>query len=291
MLCIITPGKNESENIKGLVESLTIQSRMPDLWIFVNDNSTDNTEITFFNCIKERNVDERFEFVYTIYPNRSESYQLGEHYSSLISYALNIVKKYEVDKNLKFEYIGILDCDIRLPDNYYAFLLNEFDLNEDLGIVSAGSQVEVQKDGNSFNSVVNSEHCPGGFRVWRSTCLDSTGYSITISQDAVSEARAIMLGWQVKSFPELIVTMRARGSKFGYDYYGRSAYQRHIPFWIVLIQCVYLFFIGRQQSARQYFFGYFTAKSEGVSKISDPLAKRYFKTKLRRKIIKYMGFR
>lgn len=289
MFCIITPGKNESENLKELMKCLISQSRVPDFWIFVNDNSTDNTEMTFFNSIKELNFDDKIEFIYTIYPNKSDVYQLGEHYSGLILFAMNIIKEIEFDKSVKFEYIGILDCDIRLPENYYSFLLKELELVPNLGIVSAGTQVEEKTDGSSFKSTVDSEHCPGGFRVWKSSCLDSTGYSITVSQDAVSEARAIMLGWQIKSFPNLTVTMRARGSKFGYDYYGRSAYQRHIPFWIVVIQFVFLFFQGRRISAKHYVSGYLSAKSNGLSKISDPLAILYFKTKFRRKMKRYFG--
>ncbi len=46
-LAIVTPAKNEAKNIPNLVRAMAGQTRKPDLWIFINDGSTDDTARVF----------------------------------------------------------------------------------------------------------------------------------------------------------------------------------------------------------------------------------------------------
>lgn len=55
-----------------------------------------------------------------------------------------------------------------------------------------------------------------------------------------------MLGWKVKSFPELEVSLRQRGAKFGFEYYGKSAYMRHVPYLYVLAGAARMYLLGKR---------------------------------------------
>ncbi|MBR9774821.1 MAG: glycosyltransferase family 2 protein [Cytophagales bacterium] len=282
-LAIVTPAKNEAKNIPKLVGSMAEQTKRPDLWIFINDGSTDNTVEVFEEEIKKHGAafkNTRIQLVN--YEDVDQSYALGPKYSRIIKFGLN--KILSLEKDFKYEYVGILDSDV-FPENvYYEVLLKKFENNPKLGIASASKQQEDY--GNEIiTSYVNKSFAPSGFRVWRRACLDQTDYSISISQDSVSAARAIMLGWKVKSFPELEVSLRQRGAKFGFEYYGKSAYMRHVPYLYVLAGAARMYLLGKKDDARQYINGYKESAKNNIDRIEDPLAIKYYKNRFFYKLL------
>ncbi|MDO6436256.1 glycosyltransferase family 2 protein [Cyclobacterium sp. 1_MG-2023] len=282
-LAIVTPAKNEAKNIPKLVGSMAGQTKRPDLWIFINDGSTDNTVEVFEEEIKKYSVAFENTSIQLInYEDEDQSYALGPKYSRIIKFGLNKLLSHE--KEFKYEYVGILDSDVFPEKAYYEILLNKFENNPKLGIASASKQQEDY--GNEIiTSYVNKSFAPSGFRVWRRACLDQTDYSISISQDSVSAARAIMLGWEVKSFPDLEVSLRQRGAKFGFEYYGKSAYMRHVPYLYVLAGAARMFLLGKKDDARQYINGYKESAKNNIDRIEDPLAIKYFKNRFFYKLL------
>lgn len=282
-LAIVTPAKNESKNIPNLVKSMAGQTRRPDLWIFINDGSTDDTVDVFKEEIQKYNSDfENTEIKLVNYEDEDKSYALGPKYSRIIKFGLNRILDHEKDS--KFEFVGILDSDVFPEKVYYQVLLEKFESNPKLGIASASKQKE-DYGTEIITSYVNKSFAPSGFRVWRRACLDQTDYTISVSQDSVSAAKAIMMGWKVESFPELEVSLRQRGAKFGYEYYGKSAYMRHVPYLYVLAGAARMYFSGKKADARQYIKGYNESAKNKINRIEDPLAIRYFKNRFFYKII------
>ena len=278
-LAIITPAKNEAENIERLVKSVASQIRIPDAWFFINDGSTDGTKEKFQSeIVKYQKLSKNCRIVVRDIDDKDGAYALGEKYSKVVNIGLRSVYKFEEEINDYFDFIGVLDCDVFPEECYYEILLKKFDSDLMLGIAAGGKQIEESPAGNIISHNSRS-HAPGGLRVWRRDCLVETGYHVTISQDAVSEARAIMMGWKVRSFSKVSVCMRKRGAKFGYSYYGKSAYVRYVPFWYVLLGAGKLSFQSQRKNAIQYIKGYRKAKENRETRITDPLAKRYFRNK------------
>jgi len=282
-LAIVTPAKNEEENIPNLVDGVFNQSQLPKLWVFVNDASTDNTVEVFNKEIQSRLlVHTDIKIVIVNYEDHEKGYALGEKYSRIIKFALSNVYKEEVDS--KFQYIGILDCDVIPEKNYYRGLINNFENDSNLGIASAGKLNE-NIDGVWVTTFVNKSFAAGGFRVWKRDCLEQTGYHVSVSQDSVSAARAVMMGWKVRSYRDLSVNIRQRGAKYGYAYYGKSAYMRHVPFFYLLAGAFKLFASGKRKDSFEYINGYRKASKDNVVRIKDPLAIKYFKYRLFYKIL------
>jgi len=280
---IVTPAKNEAENIPNLVKGMAEQAKKPDLWVFINDGSTDETVSIFENeKLKYADVFKNIEIKLVHYQDDEIAYALGPKYSRIIRFGLDKVFS-EEGKN-KYDFVGILDSDVVPEIHYFENLLKKFVENPKLGIASAGKQNE--NNGKTIiTSYVNKSFAPSGFRVWRRECLDETDYTISVSQDSVSAAKAIMLGWKVQSFPDLEVSLRQMGANFGYEYYGKSAYMLHIPFIYVLAGAGRLYLLGKKGDAKQYVRGYKEASKNSVSRIEDPLVIKYFKNRIYYKMI------
>jgi glycosyltransferase involved in cell wall biosynthesis len=282
-LAIVTPAKNEAKNMANLVRGMASQIRKPDFWLFINDGSTDDT-VSLFEKERLKYTEAFLDTIIKIvhYQDAEKEYALGPKYSRIIRFGLDTLFAHE--KEEKFDFIGILDSDVVPEVGYYEKLLNKFELNPKLGIASASRQKEDYGD-KIITSYVNKTFSPSGFRVWRRACLDQTGYTISISQDSVSAAKAIMLGWKVQSFREMEVSLRQRGAKFGYEYYGKSAYVRHVSFFYVLAGAARMYILGKKADARQYINGYNDAARQKTSRIEDPLAIKYFKNRFFYKIL------
>ena len=282
-LAIVTPAKNEAKNISNLVKAMAGQSRKPDLWVFINDGSTDDTVRVFEEETQKFEKDfVDTEILLVEYEDEDQSYALGPKYSRIIKFGLNQI--YQFEKEDRFDYIGILDSDVVPEIAYYKTLLDKFQGDPKLGIASAGKQKE-DYGTEIITSYVNKSFAPSGFRVWRRACLDQTDYTISVSQDSVSAAKAIMMGWKVQSFPKLEVSLRQRGAKFGYEYYGKSAYMRHVPYFYVLAGAARMYLSGKKADARQYINGYNDSAKQKIDRIEDPLAIKYFKNRFYYKIM------
>jgi hypothetical protein len=219
------------------------------------------------------------------YKDAESDYALGKKYSRVVKFGLSTFLSLESCGVGTVGYVGVLDSDVFPERQYYEKLMGKFFLDKKLGIASGGLQKE--EDGiRVTDHYTNRTHAPGGLRVWRKACLMMTGYESTISQDAVSEARAIMFGWRVRSFLDIFVSMRKRGSKYGFDYYGKSAYVRWVPFWYVLLGAFKMVLQRRKQDAMAYIAGYQKAKMNREPRIDDPVAKRYFRYRFIYKLIR-----
>ncbi|NHE55632.1 glycosyltransferase [Cyclobacterium plantarum] len=284
-LAIVTPAKNEAKNIRNLIQGMANQIRKPDLWIFINDGSTDDTVQIF-----EKELDNHASaFKNTIvqrvdYEDVEKGYALGPKYSRIIKFGLEQIFDLEKKNKADYDFVGILDSDVVPEKDYYRRLLENFRKDPKLGIASAARQLE-DYGSEIITSYVNRSFAPSGFRVWRRKCLDDTGYKISVSQDAVSAAKAIMMDWKVRSFPDLEVRLRQRGAKFGYEYYGKSAYMRHVPYLYVWAGAARMFLKGKKADARQYINGYKEASKQKVGRIDDPLAIKYFRHRFYYKLL------
>jgi glycosyltransferase involved in cell wall biosynthesis len=275
---LVTPAKNEADNVQRIFEVVYSQSVPPKLWVIVDDSSSDDTALRVRHQIELwRTASAATEILLVSHATSDSAYGLGKKYASVVKYGLSIVHKMNAELGYSLEYIGVLDCDVFPEPDYYKKLLARFDLDPNLGICSGGTLHEVMDDGTIEIATCSRSHAPGGLRLWRTACLSDTGYEPTISQDAVSEARAIMMGWRVRSFPDTSVETRKRGAKFGYSYYGRSAYVRCVPYWYVLLGAIKMLLTKRPKDASDYLKGYRSARSDRDPRIEDPLARRYFR--------------
>ncbi len=272
-IALVTPVKNELDNLPRLIDSIEMQAHPICIWIIVDDASTDgSTDFLKKKVNSIKNVDT----VLLFHPDDlGQEYKLGAKYSSVIAYGFNKLRDHVTKKCLTVDYIGILDSDCFVDTHYYQRLIEKFELLPKLGIASG---VIYYKGMNGLRyDKLPLRWARGGIRVWRSECLTKAGYQIGKTADALSSARAWTSGWHSQAFRDSKAESREMGVKVDPSYYGEAAFSIYMPFYYLLLKCCLLFVKDGFASAKQYFLGYMRAKKEKKRADVSPKVMAYFR--------------
>lgn len=188
---LVTPAKNAELTIENTIISVLNQTVRPIVWAIVDDNSTDNTQ----NIIKS--FSRLYSFIKYV-KHISDEYNF-ESKVNAFNQGLMVVRKYDVS------FIGNLDSDITLKENYYESLFEYFKNLPNLGI--AGGQIIEISRGKTHSRYYSADSVAGGIQMFRTKCfLDIGGYlPLKLGAiDTVAETTAKMKGWDVKTFSSLI---------------------------------------------------------------------------------------
>jgi biofilm PGA synthesis N-glycosyltransferase PgaC len=203
---LISACRNEDEYIDGLIQTIAAQTALPACWIIVDDGSTDDT----YARAAARARDLPFLHVLKMPGDRPRSFA---------SQAFAAQHGYEQVRDLKFDFIGFLDADIRVGSQYYERLMAAFRANSRLGL--AGGAVIDQYAGRTENIRKGSEHfhVAGGVQFFRRACFEQIGGYMPISgggQDTIADVMSMMHGWEIRSFAQL-EARHLRPDGFGHD--------------------------------------------------------------------------
>jgi glycosyltransferase involved in cell wall biosynthesis len=216
-IAIVTPLKDELNNLDRLIESISNQSINIHTWVIIENDSIDGSReyLNKINSIK--NVENLF--ILNLDTNQ-QTYELGKKYSSIVHKGFELIKS---KKNIydELNFIGILDADCFPDKDYYQVLTNFMKVNPRTGISSG---IILFDDGKKHKTKRN--HVRGSGRLWSIDCFRDVGYVIGMSADSLSSAKAVIKGWQVNVCEKAIIKSRVAGAIKGFSYYGESAYYR-----------------------------------------------------------------
>ena len=239
MYILVTPAKNEGENLAMNINSIANQTLKPAVWVIVDDGSTDNTP-QIIGASKKKHT-----WLKSIRLSESPR-DLSIHYASVCITALNYAIDYCKRNNIEYKYIGTVDADINLEKAYFENLIHEFEKDPKLGIASGGTWVSVK--GKEVQLQLREDIPSGGHRLWRKKCFEETGgYSLTYAADSVSNIKAKLRGWNVKRFEDYKATQTRRTSSAeglwnGWKTNGAAAYYLEVhPLFAILRTIRYLF--------------------------------------------------
>jgi len=111
---LVTAARNEAAYIEKTIQSILGQTVIPEKWVIVSDGSTDATDDVVEAYAREN---PSLECVRVNREGRDRNFAAKVH-------AIN--RGYEKVKGVEFDYIGILDADVTLPDDYYEKIISEF---------------------------------------------------------------------------------------------------------------------------------------------------------------------
>lgn len=189
---LITAAKNEEEYIEKTIQSVISQTILPKKWIIVSDSSTDRTdEIT----MKYAEQNAWIEFIRAI-----------EHSDRNFARKVHCFNRaYEDVKRIEFDIIGNLDGDVSFDKDYFAYLLDKFEKEPELGV--AGTPY-VEGGYHSYkDSYVNVRHVHGQIQLFRRACFEDIGGYTPIKGggiDWVAVTTARMKGWKTYSFQDKV---------------------------------------------------------------------------------------
>jgi poly-beta-1,6-N-acetyl-D-glucosamine synthase len=200
---IITPARDEENNIEITIQSVISQTIKPIEWLIINDGSTDNT-----GQIIDRYA-EQFEWIMPLHRQNRGFRKAGTGVVEAFYEAYNNVSHNEWD------FIVKMDGDLKFNADYFEKCFNHFKENSKLGI--GGGIIY-----NDFDGVLKLEKTPlfhvrGATKIYKKKCWKDIGGLIKApGWDTVDEVKANMLGWETKSFEELkIVHLKPTGSADG----------------------------------------------------------------------------
>lgn len=275
---LVTPCKDEEYSLPKLADSVINQKVKPELWVIVDDGSTDKTpqilqELTMsHDWIKSVRLDET--------PR-----DLGIHVAHVYRVGFDHALEYCINNNIAYDHVGVADSDVVLDDNYFEYLMNELEMNPKLGICSG-------RIGSTVNGKIlwdrDREDLPtGGARLWNKKCFEETGgYLLTCSPDSIAIVKAKLRGWETKKFDGVkMISLRpfasAEGQWIGYKKMGANNY--HIGFTPlhILLKGVKLLWskddFHKNGVGIPYMRGYFTEYFKRAPRIDDKEVIDYYR--------------
>lgn len=272
---VITPCKNEEENLPDLVQSLIKQSITPALWTIVNDGSTDKTP-EIINEIKKE-----YKWIQSIFLEESPR-DLTIHISKIEKIGFDFAINYCNEHNINYDFIVFLDADMIIHDiEFIEKLIIEFKKDEHLGIASGNIQI-MDISGNLVGGKGRSDTISGGEMICRRECVeDFAGVPLTYAWDSVMRVKAILKGWKIKRFHEIKIiqsreTSSAKGLKKGYYIRGTGDYYLNFNPAVVIGKAMGYCLKKPYYIGIAYFFGYFSSFMLRKEQVNDRAIKRYF---------------
>ena len=267
---VISPAKDEGHYIEKTIQSMIGQSLTPRKWIIVDDGSRDETP----------KIVARYAAQYpwiTIFPLARD----GERKpgSAVIS---AFMAGFELVKNDHFDFIVKLDCDLEIPEGYFATLLRRFESDPKLGI---GSGIYAEEHGHDWKPVkMPKYHAAGCSKMVRAECFRQIGGFIPQrGWDTVDEIRAQVVGWETCHFEDIVLRhLRSEGAGIGFTrtnlMHGQIYYTTGGGTLFFLLKCLHRLFFGNPifLGGLMMFAGYMRAYLNGEPRlVSDREAVRY----------------
>jgi biofilm PGA synthesis N-glycosyltransferase PgaC len=181
---IVTPLRDEAENLERIAACMAAQTVVPDPWVLVENGSTDATPELAARLAQEH------PWIRVLTTQPAEAGERGAPIVHAIHEGLAALDPLP-------DSVGQLDADLTFPPDYFERLLRELEANDRLGIVS-GTCFE-QDDGEWRERYGTAGNVWGAARLYRRACLEQvlpleprTGW------DAIDAAQANARGWETQ---------------------------------------------------------------------------------------------
>jgi poly-beta-1,6-N-acetyl-D-glucosamine synthase len=252
-LLLISPVRNEAANIELVAGAVADQTRPPDLWVIVDDDSTDRTPEILAQLA------ERIDFIQVLRSTKPPAQGAVKDRLATATEARSFNRGLNSVDWRSFTHIAKLDGDTELPPDYFERLLAEFERDPELGLAggiyadpdpdantagdgsaSAGAGMnrentatdavrarsasgaeddwrEGWEDGWKVVKMPSDYHVAGTLKCYSRDCLQAIGgIWERLGWDTIDETYARMRGYRTRAFEELIVHHhRPRGSADG----------------------------------------------------------------------------
>ena len=278
-LLVVSPVRNEAAHIERVGLALAAQTRPPDLWVVIDDRSTDETPQILARLAEQLD----FMTVLQSPPARDDASK-DRLAVAAEARAFNLALK-EVPWQT-FTHIAKLDGDIELPPDYFELLLARFAEDPALGL-AGGVLREPEGDGWGPQNAASDYHVRGALKCFSRDCLEAIGgIQERLAWDTIDEVYARMRGFKTRTLPELIALHHrpcasADGILRGRARHGRCLYISHYPLsWVALRALKTASERPRVLSGFAFLGGYMWSGLSGVQRVDDPEFRAFMRREL-----------
>jgi glycosyltransferase involved in cell wall biosynthesis len=194
-LVIVTPVRDEAQTLDPFIRSVLKQDVMPERWLLVDDNSTDNSLEIIRRWASEYPIIEVIEYC------RATERATGGHVVEVVNFGLEHLRKAKVDWDVFLK----LDADVEIERNdYLSEILVRFADNPRLGIASGTSYVVEDGRERVESSYVWQTY--GTNKFYRHDCfIEMGGLRAFKGWDGIDDIFARHHGFLTRKFPDLRV--------------------------------------------------------------------------------------
>jgi poly-beta-1,6-N-acetyl-D-glucosamine synthase len=283
-LLLISPVHNEEAYLERIADAVERQTRPPDLWVVVDDASTDRSPEILARLA------ERIGFLKIV--NTTELPSRSPARDRLATAAAP--RAFNLGLNSvgwqTFTHIAKLDGDTELPPHYFERLLAEFGRDPGLGLAGGLYADPAPRNGDGWKviPIPVEHHVPGTLKCYSLACFQSIGgIQERLGWDTIDETYARMRGFRTRAFPELVAHHHrpwgsADGTLRGRARHGQCAYivQFTLP-WVTLRAFKIARARPRGLSGLAFLYGYLRSAVRGVPRVEDPAFRRFVRGELR----------
>jgi biofilm PGA synthesis N-glycosyltransferase PgaC len=290
-LLLISPVRNEEAYLTKIADAVARQTRPPDLWVIVNDGSTDRTA----EILTE--LSGRIDFLRVL--DTSKLPKTGPVKDRLATAAearaFNLGLASVTWQT--FTHIAKLDGDTELPPRYFESLLDEFERDPKLGL-AGGLYADPSSDGDGWEvvDVPPEHHVPGTLKCYSLACFQAVGgIQERLGWDTIDETYARMYGYRTRAFPDLVALHHrprasADGTLRGRARHGECAYIVHFTLpWVTLRAFKVALARPRGLSGVAFLYGYVRSAARRVPRVEDPAFRRFTRRELRGRMLGALG--
>lgn len=279
---LITPARDEAAHLERTIRAVAAQTRPPDLWLIVDDGSTDGTPELLARLAPEV----PFLEVRQAPPRRLRR---GEDGLALAAEAVAFNAALESVDLAGFTHVGKLDADVEVPPRYLEQLLERFAAEPRLGI-AGGALLELE-DGSWRLTKVPANHVRGALKLYSRECFEAIGgVQERLGWDTIDETYARMRGFETRSLPEVQARhhrpVATRGGTLrGRARHGQCAYILRYGFWWVALRSLKVACQRpRGLSGLAFLYGYLRAALRRQGRVDDEQYRRFVAQELRGRV-------
>ena len=189
---LVTPTKNEEASIGMTISSVLNQTVRPVEWVIVSDGSADRTD----EIVRAAAAAHPWIRLLPLPPRAQRSF------AAVVLAVEAGVHNLTVDG---YEYIGLLDSDVRFQSDYFERVIERFESSPQLGLAGG---VVIDAGHSKDHLPRNRQDVPGAVQFFRRTCFEALGGLLAIPEggwDALTCARARMVGFETRLLTDLVV--------------------------------------------------------------------------------------
>jgi poly-beta-1,6-N-acetyl-D-glucosamine synthase len=276
---LVTPARNEAENLERLAGSLEKQTRAPSRWVVVDNGSTDATGDVVAA------LQRRLQWVRVAAAPGEERPEPGAPVVRAFHAGL---RKLDVEPTV----IVKLDADTSFDPDYFERLLEAFAADPRLGIAS-GTCLEQDAAGEWRPIHVTAGHVRGAARAYRRECLQQVlPLEERVGWDGIDELKAAVLGWTTRMLPSLsfyhhrALGERDRGRTSRWRAQGRASYFMGYRFLYLVLRSLH--HARRDPSALAMVGAYAAAALRRDPRYADEAVRSHLR---RQQSLRYLGSR
>jgi poly-beta-1,6-N-acetyl-D-glucosamine synthase len=286
-LLVISPVRNEAAHLELVADAMARQTRPPDLWVLVDDGSTDGTA----EILAE--LAERIGFLRVVRATEQPlSAPVKDRLATAAAPRTFNLGLGSVDWQ-SFTHVAKLDGDIELPGDYFERLLAEFARDPQLG-VAGGIWAEPDPhgagdgDGWKAQPIPLEHHVMGSLKCYSLACFQAIGgMQERLGWDTIDVTYARMRGFRTRSFPQLVARHHrpwgsADGALRGRARHGQCAYIVHYPLpWVTLRAFKMARLRPRGISGVAFLYGYLRSAVLRTQRVEDREFRGFMRRELR----------